>query len=82
MKDKDISHILRLFPKQAKYYFVKANIPRGLPAGELAAMALEIGLKGKPYSSVKKGFAIARKQLSSNDILFIGGSIFVVAEVL
>lgn len=82
VKDKDISHILRLFPKQAKYYFVKANIPRGLPAGELAAMALEIGLKGKPYSSVKKGFAIARKQLSSNDILFIGGSIFVVAEVL
>jgi dihydrofolate synthase/folylpolyglutamate synthase len=82
VKDKELSNILELFPKNARYYFVKADIPRGLPAKELAELALEKGLTGKVYTSVKRGFSAARKQLSPNDILFIGGSIFVVAEIL
>lgn len=82
VNDKDLSKVLNLFPGGASYYFAKANIPRGLPADELKNTAGAAGLQGKSYSSVRKAFATAKRQLQPNDVLFVGGSIFVVAEIL
>lgn len=82
VNDKDLDSILPLFPISASYYFAKANIPRGLDAKLLAANAKKHGLSGKSYSSVKKALSIAKRKAKKKDLIFIGGSIFVVAEVL
>ena len=82
VKDKAIDKILPLFPSDGKYYFVQAKVPRALPASELARQARQLGLKGKPYTSVKKGLAAAKQTAMSKDLIFVGGSTFVVAEVL
>ena len=80
--DKDLTRVLPLFPTNASYYFVKADIPRGLRAETLMDAAAEYGLVGQEYSSVAKGFAAAKKAARPHDIVFVGGSIFTVAEVL
>ena len=82
VNDKDLSKVLALFPKDATYYFAKANIPRGLDASALQTVAKEFQLIGKSYTSVNKAFAAARKKAQPEDLIFVGGSIFVVAEVL
>jgi dihydrofolate synthase/folylpolyglutamate synthase len=82
VNDKDLDKILDMFPKNGIYYFAKANIPRGLPAAELQSGAALYGLKGKSYTSVKRAFYAAKKCMKPDDILFVGGSIFVVAEIL
>ncbi len=81
VNDKDIRSILSLLPKNAQYYFCKANIPRGLNAEELKAEAEEHGLSGRSYSSVKNALDTAIAESKVNDLIFIGGSTFVVAEV-
>ena len=82
VNDKSIDHILKLFPKKATYYFAKADIPRGLDATILMEKAEKFTLKGKPYSSVKNAFKMAKKAAKKNDLIFVGGSCFVVAEVI
>ena len=82
VNDKDLSKVLALFPKDATYYFAKANIPRGLEASALQTTAKEFQLIGKSYTSVNKAFAAAHKKAQPEDLIFVGGSIFVVAEVL
>ena len=82
VNDKDLSKVLKLFPKTADYYFCKPNIPRGLAEAELQMQALKFGLKGKAYSSVKKALKSARAAAIAKDFVFIGGSTFVVAEVV
>jgi len=82
VNDKDLSKVLALFPTNATYYFAKANIPRGLDASALQTVAKEFQLIGKSYTSVNKAFAAARKKAQPEDLIFVGGSIFVVAEVL
>lgn len=82
VKDKDLSKVLTLFPDKATYYFAKANIPRGLDAEILRGMASEHNLQGKVYKSVKQALAAAKKRAKVNDLIFVGGSIFVVAEIL
>lgn len=82
VNDKDLSEILPLFPKKAKYYFCKPNIPRGLNAEILAANAKKHNLKGKVYNSVSNAYVDAVKNSKTNDFIYIGGSTFVVAEVL
>jgi len=82
VNDKDISTILDLLPKEAIYYFCKANIPRALNADELAAQALLHNLNGKVYSSVKEALSAAKQNARTDDFIFIGGSTFTVAEVL
>jgi len=86
VNDKDLSKALPLFPKDATYYFVKADIPRGLPAEELQTTAKTFGLKGGSYPSVKAGFeqakVDARAWKTTDGVVFVGGSIFTVAEVL
>ena len=82
VNDKDISNVLALFPKNASYYFAKADIPRGLQAEELKGQANTIGLIGKSYTSVGRAFGAAKRKCKQNEMIFIGGSIFTLAEVL
>jgi dihydrofolate synthase/folylpolyglutamate synthase len=82
VSDKDISSILALLPLEAKYYFTQAAIPRALPADEFMHKAIPFGLKGNSYSSVKEAIEAALEKSEPDDLLFIGGSNFVVGEAL
>lgn len=82
VNDKDLSEILPLFPKKAKYYFCKPNILRGLNAEILRENAKKYSLEGKVYNSVSNAYTEAMKNATTNDFIYIGGSTFVVAEVL
>ena len=82
VNDKDISKILAILPKQATYYFAKANIPRGLEADMLQEQAKAQQLYGNSYKSVQEAFMAAKQQASAEDLIFIGGSIFTVAEII
>ena len=82
VEDKDVATILKLLPKKAVYYFVNAATKRALPSGELCGMAQRYGLSGNAYSSVAEGFAAAKKDSSVDDFIFLGGSNYVVAEIL
>ncbi|TXK74032.1 folylpolyglutamate synthase/dihydrofolate synthase family protein [Mesonia sp. HuA40] len=82
VQDKDLSQVLPLFPKDAHYYFCAPQVPRALEAEELKSKALEFGLKGEVFTSVEEAFAAARKQSSFSDIIYVGGSTFVVAEII
>ena len=82
VNDKDISHILDLMPHNATYYFTRAEIPRALSADEVKAIALAKGLKGEAYATVAKAYQKAIISASATDTIFIGGSTFVVADLL
>lgn len=82
VNDKDVSKILHLLPKEATYYFTKANIPRALNENELLEQAQKIKLKGKAYSTVKLAIDAAKKAYKKNDLILIGGSTFVVGDAL
>ena len=82
VNDKDIDNMLIKMPRYAEYYFCKANIPRGLDAETLAEKAFKYGLRGKVYNSVINALASARNNAGFNDIVFVGGSNFTVAEVI
>lgn len=82
VNDKDLAAVLPLFPKDAIYYFCKPNIPRGLDASLLLSRARGFGLVGEEYISVKKAYSAAVDAASAEDLVFVGGSTFVVAEVL
>lgn len=81
-KDKDQSKILQLLPKNALYYFCKPDVPRGLKANLLAEKAAEFGLKGEVYDSVNEALRSATGDATDEDLIFVGGSSFVVAEVV
>ena len=81
VNDKDVANVLALLPRTATYYFCQADIPRALPAEELAALATAQGLTGRAYGPVPAAVAAARAAASPADVVFIGGSTFVVAEV-
>lgn len=80
--DKDITSMLKLLPKDAIYYFCNAQIPRALPAEELKRKASEFGLKGNAYPSVSDALDSAKRDASTNDFIFVGGSNFTVAEII
>lgn len=80
--DKDPEPVLRLLPKKAIYYFTKADIPRAMEAHKLKLTALNYGLKGESYPNVKTALRKAKKAANPEDLIFIGGSSFVVAEAL
>ncbi len=82
VNDKEPDEILKLLPANADYYFTKAAIPRALDERKLAAKALQFGLKGKCFATVKEAFDSAKNKAEKNDFIFIGGSTFVVAEIL
>lgn len=82
VNDKDIDGILHLLPHYADYYFCKADIPRGLDANILAEKAAEAGLHGNVYESVQQAYNSALNNAHFDDVVFIGGSNFTVAEVI
>lgn len=82
VSDKDSGKILTLLPKEATYYFCKPNIPRGLDAKILKQQAAVFGLKGADFDSVKEAFTIAKENAQPQDLVFAGGSTFVVAEII
>lgn len=82
VNDKDVTGILQLLPKDAVYYFCKANIPRALDENELSQQAKKTGLSGNIYPSVESAFRMAQQKAMNNDLVFVGGSTFVVAEII
>ena len=82
VNDKSLNNILKLLPKNATYYFTKANIPRALSELELQEIAKEHNLFGKSYPTVAKALNAAKQNAKQDDLIFISGSIFVVAEVV
>ncbi|MBN1985458.1 MAG: bifunctional folylpolyglutamate synthase/dihydrofolate synthase [Prolixibacteraceae bacterium] len=82
VNDKEPDKVLSILPQNAGYYFTKANIPRALNENILAKAARRFGLEGKCYSSVTEAFIAARKNAGSHDLIYVGGSTFVVAEIL
>ncbi len=80
--DKDLDTILPLFPAQAKYYFCKPDILRGLDEEELRKKALKFGLTGDRYKSVKNAYTSALQMAADVDVIYVGGSTFVVAEII
>lgn len=80
--DKAIDKILRLLPEEAEYYITNASIPRALPAEQLRECFLQAGLDGTCYPDVKSAYAAALAASASSDIIFIGGSTFIVADFL
>lgn len=82
VNDKDLENVLPLFPKNANYYFCRPNIFRGLDASILHQKASEFELNGKAFNSVSEAYAAASHNASKNDFIYVGGSTFVVAEIL
>lgn len=82
MKDKDLSHILPLLPIEAFYHFCTPALPRAMDAQMLQEMAAQYGLKGTSHETVLVAYQAALDAWQHNDLIFVGGSTFVVAEVL
>lgn len=82
VNDKNVSELLGIFPENAKYYFVRPKVSRGMDESRLKELARSMGLKGKTYTTVKKGLEKALSKAQPEDLIFVGGSTFVVAEVV
>lgn len=82
VNDKEIDKVLSLLPKSATYYFTRASIERALNENELMLKASKYKLVGKSYSSTQKALEAAKENASTNDLIFVGGSTFIVAEVI
>ena len=82
VNDKDISGVLALLPKNATYYFTNASVSRALPATEVQKLAAQNGLSGNTYSSVKEAYEAALSSACPDDFIFVGGSTFIVADLL
>ena len=80
--DKDIDNILRLLPAEAEYYITNANIPRALPSEKLYVKMMDMGLNGRRFDDVASAYETAKNEASDEDIIFIGGSTFIVADFL
>jgi dihydrofolate synthase/folylpolyglutamate synthase len=81
VKDKDIGNVLSLLPREAHYYFCQSKIPRALDAYELQARAKAFELKGETIPDVNEAIRCAKRRAGPDDMIFIGGSTFVVAEI-
>ena len=82
VNDKDISGVLALLPRDAVYYFTQASVKRALPAQKVNELARQFGLNGKAYSTVSEAVSVARAESVSDDLIFVGGSSFIVADLL
>ncbi len=80
--DKEVGKILAMLPKSAIYYFTQASIPRAMPAWELQNKASLLGLEGKAFPNVAEALNAAKESATAKDLIFVGGSTFVVAEVV
>ena len=82
VNDKDIHGVLQLLPREATYYFTKASVKRALPEQELAELAATFGLKGESYPDVQSAVRAAQEKSLPEDFIFVGGSNFIVADLL
>jgi dihydrofolate synthase/folylpolyglutamate synthase len=82
VNDKNVDEVLKLFPKNAEYYFCKAQIPRALDEKILLEKANLVSINGKSFENVSSAYHAAKKDADKNDVIFIGGSTFVVADLL
>ena len=82
VKDKDHEKVIKLLPKDATYYIAKPDIPRGMDAKLLTQKFRQAKLKAQAYTSVSEALNTAQKKATDNDLVFVGGSIFVVGEVV
>ncbi len=82
VSDKDLESILPLFPTYATYYFCKPDVPRGMPVEDLCAAAVKFHLIGEKYESVSEALKAAKEAANQEDMIFVGGSTFVVAEII
>ena len=82
VNDKDANSIVNLLPREATYYVCAASVPRVMPVAQLAKIFRAVGLVHSSNSSVSAAYAAAREAAAPDDFIFIGGSLFVVAEVL
>lgn len=82
VNDKDVTSIMKMMPSKARYYFTRASIPRALEPSEVKKTAQKFGLKGECYGSVKDAYDAALENAASNDTIFVGGSTFIVADLL
>jgi dihydrofolate synthase/folylpolyglutamate synthase len=82
VNDKEIDNLIDLFPKKANYYFCKPNVERGLNAEILKTYFVKKGFKGSVYKTVKSALDSAKKNADKNDLIYVGGSTFVVAEII
>lgn len=82
VNDKDVSHILAMMPREARYIFTQASIPRAMDASRLTQLALAAGLRGETIASVPTAVAKARRMAGRDGIVFVGGSTYVVAEAI
>ena len=79
--DKNVDGVLELMPKDAIYYFTKASIPRAMDEKILEEKAAKFGLRGTTYPNVETAAKFAKKNAQTNDLIFIGGSTFIVADI-
>ena len=82
VNDKDIHSVLRQLPQCATYYFTKANVKRALDEHTLQTLAKEAGLRGTSWPDVRSAFQAARQSSTKKDLIFVGGSTFIVADFL
>lgn len=82
VSDKDVSGSLSLLPKRATYYFTQASVRRALPASQMAELGKKLGLQGKAYPTVTEAYQAALSDADEADFVFVGGSSFVVADLL
>lgn len=82
VNDKDVSGVLLLLPREARYYFTAASVPRALPAEELRHLATGYGLRGEAFPDLATALASAREQAQPEDVIFVGGSNFLIADLL
>ncbi len=82
VNDKKVAELLSVFPPEGQYYFVTPKVVRGMPADEVQKIAVGLGYTGKAYSGVKEGLKKALTKAKKEDLVFVGGSTFVVAEVV
>lgn len=82
VNDKDAFQILKLLPPNAYYFFTQANIPRAMNADKLLEIGMQTGLKGEACSNVEEAYSKALKQAKNDDLVFVGGSTFIVADLL
>lgn len=80
VNDKDVEHVMPLFPKDAQYYFTNADIPRAMPAEQVKSFGEKFGLLGDIYENVPSAYESAKKNATPQDTIFIGGSTFIVGD--
>lgn len=80
--DKDVSTVLSMMPKDARYYFTQASVKRAMPVDEFAQIAEIEGLKGNRYDNVRDAYSAALAESGKDDAIFVGGSTFIVADFL